>query len=94
MNDSLIEAARVIDDPVIGKQGTVIGIIKDLLFDKRDGRIDYARVELRGEATGTRVATVPWSQFRLEQRGAIRLEVSLETLVAFSRWQSNRKEEN
>lgn len=94
MNDSHIEAAKVIDDPVIGKNDAVIGIIRDLLIDERDGRIDYACVELRGRSPGKRVAIVPWSQFRVAPRGTIRLDVSHDTLVAFSRWQSNRKEEN
>ena len=94
MNDSHIEAAQVIDDPVIGKHDVVLGTIKDLLIDERDGRIDYACVELRGSSTETRTAIVPWSQFRIVPRGAIRLDVSRDTLIAFSRWQSNRKEEN
>lgn len=93
MNDSHIEAARVIDDPVIGKNDSVLGIIRDLLIDERDGRIDYACVELHGKSAGKRIAIVPWSQFRIAPRGVIRLDVSRDTLVAFSHWQTKRKEE-
>lgn len=94
MTESHIEAAKVIDDPVIGKQNAELGIIKDLLIDQRDGRIDFACVELRGKSGERRVAVVPWSQFRIDDDGEIRLDVSRDTLSAFSHWQTNRKEEN
>lgn len=94
MKERYIEAASVIDKRVLGKSGIALGKISDLLIDSREGRIDYASIEIALEETSSRVVYVPWSQLKVSSGGDLTLDVSQETLLGFSRWQTHRTEEH
>ena len=93
MDENHFNAARMIDDQVIGKNGIALGRLRDLLIDSREGRINFACIEIGNAQVEQEVACVPWSQLRIAPDGGLRLDVSLETLVAFSQWQQYKLEE-
>lgn len=94
MDEDHLNAARMIDDQVVGKNGIALGKLRDLLIDSREGRINFACIEIGDEQVERQMACVPWSQLRIASDGELRLDVSLETLVAFSQWQKYKQEES
>lgn len=93
MNANHIEAAKIIDERVLGKNGEALGRIIDLLISTHGGRIDFACIELSRHQNDRQLAYVPWSQLQVSVGGRVHLDVSRDTLAALSRWQINLKED-
>lgn len=93
MNAKHLEAAKLIDEPVLGKNGEALGRISDLLISKPAGRIDYACIEMSRGRNDRQLALVPWSQMEVTGGGHVHLDVSRDSLAALSQWQLNLKEE-